>query len=412
MLKTRAVLALSLLSPLIGCAEESAEPRTTMDAGAATSDGGGKDGGTPRADAGAKLDFSAFDDAVEAAIAAHNAANPDAGLRGASAVVVDEEGAVVHSQGYGEYEAERLYLVASASKPLSVGVLMRLADQGLLDLDTPISEYLGEWGEHKTNVTVAQLVSNSSGLPSLGEISSPTAGSNPALLPHFCQYREAGSLETCGKAIYTDDVPANNRPPDEMYRYGGSQWQLAGAIAEQVSGKSWAKLIEETYVEPCGVDSLAYTNQFEKGGLGYPTFFEADPANLPETQNPSIEGGAYLTAQDYGKLLGMHLRGGTCGSKRVLSKEAVARMQKDRVGGDDGYGPGTGNAGLPGYGLGWWVNDAQGYVASPGAYGAYPLIDQKRRYALFLVIESTTAVGSAIALKAKPTLDRIFDAKN
>lgn len=409
MLKTRAALALSLLSPLFGCVEESAEPRTMMDASSATADGG-KDGGTPRTDAGtdagAKLDFSKFDEALEAAIAAHNEANPTKQVRGASAVVVDKATGIVHSQGYGEYAADRLYLVASASKPLSVGVLMRLADQGKLDLDTPISEYLGDWGEHKTNVTVAQLVSNSSGLPSLAEVSGGLT--NPALMPHLCQYLETGKLSDCGKVIYSDEVPANNRPPDEVWRYGGSQWQLAGAVAEQVSGKSWADLIQETYVQPCGVESLAYTNPFGKGETGYPAAFDGDATSAPKTANPSIEGGAYITAQDYGTLLWMHLRGGTCGTKRVLSADSVERMQHNRVSGEDGYGGMTSSPALDGYGLGWWTSEAEGIVASPGLYGAYPVIDQNRDYALILLIEVDTTVGGKLFAAAKPELDRVF----
>ena len=67
---------------------------------------------------------------------------------------------------------------------------------------------------------------------------------------------------------------------------------------------------------------------------------------------------------------------------------------------------------LPGYGLGWWVNEAQSYVASPGAYGAYPLIDQKRGYAAIIIIEVTSTVGGTLAAASKPALDGIFDGRS
>ncbi|MET0340486.1 MAG: serine hydrolase, partial [Polyangiales bacterium] len=311
----RALFALTALG-YSGCAEEPADSRY-VDAGASLSDGsvqadaGKADAGT-RTDgnpATATRDFAKFEKAVDDAVAAHNAtATPDLQIRGLSTVVVDREDGVVHTSGHGDFDADRLYLIASSSKILSVGVLMRLADQGKLDIDAPISRYLPEaWGAHKQGVSVASLVSNSSGLPSLGEI----IANSSAYLPHLCQYSDQGSLESCGRAIYSDDSPGANREPDKQFRYGGSQWQLAGAVAEQVSGKSWAELIEETYRAPCGVESLGYTNQFAKSSLGYPKDFDGDASLQPKTQNPSIEGGAYITGPDYGKLLHMHLRGGT-----------------------------------------------------------------------------------------------------
>lgn len=403
MSKSRALFALTLLTHLAACADEHPSVDQVRDASAATvADSGALD----------PLEFDAFDQALEAAIAKHNEENPTVLVRGASAVVVDRTRGVVHQKGYGAYSADRLYLIASSSKILSVGVLMRLADEGKLDLDAPISKYLSDWGSFKQNVTVAQLVSNSSGLPALDEIAKAATSMDPAALTrinaHICQYSERGKLSECGRSIYTDPLPENNRQPDVEFRYGGSQWQLAGAVAEKVSGESWAELVDETYAA-CDVPSLGYTNQFGRQPFGYPTFFEADADKLPPTENPSIEGGAYVTAPDYGKLLWMHLRGGKCGDTQVLSEAAVARMQKDRVGGKDGYAPEVGTRGtIPGYGLGWWVDDAQGYIADPGAYGAYPVIDAKRGYAYFIVIELTTEVGAKLALATKPVLDEIF----
>jgi CubicO group peptidase (beta-lactamase class C family) len=430
------LIALAGLSHLGACAEEKADPQlvrnlnpaTRADGGAAkdggpaaTKDGGAgasKDGGGSKT---SQLDFTSFDEALDKAIADYNASPAGATqpIKGASAVVVHKDLGLVHSKGYGEFEADRLYLIASASKILSAGVLMRLADEGKLDIDKPISDYLAEaWDEHKTNVTTAQLLSNSSGLPSLPELSAAGASMMPAKLAqyaaHFCQYMPAGKLSDCGKSIYSDETPENNREPDVEFLYGGSQWQLAGAVAEQVSGKSWAELIEEIYVEPCGANSLAYTNQFGaradgSSALTYPKDFEGDVSKLPKSDNPSIEGGAYVTAPDYAKFLLMHLRDGKCDDNEVLSKEAVETMRTDRVAAYGGS-PST-NPTMPSpyseYGLGWWMNDDM--IADPGAYGAFPFLDLKRKYGAMIVIEISSTVGGQLAFGTKPKLDAIFD---
>lgn len=408
--------ALSLLS---ACAEDKDDPALSATDASATAapTGSTGDGGTA-GDGG--LDFKSFDDALQTAITNYNATDAGAALPilGASAVVVHKDLGAVHSKGFGQFAADRLYLIASASKILSVGVLKRLEDQGKVDFNVPISKYLGAgWGEHKTNVSLAQLFSNSSGLPSLSEIlklsSTPTAELLAQYNAHLCQYAPAGTLSDCGKSIYQDDMPGNNRAPDKVFLYGGSQWQLAGAVAEVVSGKTWAELIKETYVTPCGVPSIGYTNPYGQAGvspLGYPSF-DANQAKLPVSSNPSIEGGGYATAPDYAKLLLMHLRGGKCGDTSVLSADAVATMQKDRVaayGGTPSTGAAaTGTSIFTGYGLGWWISEQM--IADPGAYGAFPFLDLKRGYGAIIMLEVSSAVGGQVGLAVKPSLDAIFD---
>ena len=372
----------------------------------------GDDGGAPPA-----LNFERYDAAISAFLTDH-------GITGASGVVVHKDYGMVHLAGYGEYSPDRLYLVASSSKVVSAGVLMRLADEGKLDIDGPIGKYVSAWGMNdKSNLEVAQLLSNSAGLVGLLD--------DPTYAPYICQYVDSGSLSDCAKNVFTADDADRRKAPDTSFHYGGGQWQLAGGIAELVSGKPWADLVKETYVDPCDAPSLGYTNQYTKaaqqgaGGvaaaLSYPAFFQADVANLPVTSNPSIEGGLYTTAEDYGKILLMHLRRGYCGSKQVLSYNAVQRMQVDRIlekynGSTAGAASAatmmdpSGSSSLDGYGMGWWIDrNHEGVFADPGAYGAFPWLDLPRGYAAFIVIESGAATGAQLWAQVKPVLDEVFD---
>jgi CubicO group peptidase (beta-lactamase class C family) len=342
------------------------------------------------------LVFAAFDSAMEAGLTAK-------GLAGATAVIVQKDSGIVYVKGYGAYDKNRIFLLASASKVLSVGVLMRLADQGALNVDAPIGTYVGsQWGSAKSGLTIAQMLSNSSGMVGLVD--------NPFYLPYLCQYRPMGTSTECAQQIYSAHDANDIVPPDTQFRYGGGQWQLAGGVAVAVSGKPWSQLIRETYVEPCGTTSLGYTNQFNDGAAsGYPTWFTGDPSTLNKTDNPNIEGGGYISAEDYGKILLMHLRGGMCGSTRVLSEAAAARMQQDRIG--SVYGGVTNKALLQGYGLGWWIDRSHpGVVADIGLYGATPWIDVPRGYAAMILIEGNSTIGGQLWMQTKPILDAIFDA--
>jgi CubicO group peptidase (beta-lactamase class C family) len=176
-----------------------------------------------------------------------------------------------------------------------------------------------------------------------------------------------------------------------------------------VSGLSWRELIAQTYVEPCSAQSLGYNNPFAGGGAGgYPPAFQGDPSRLEPTENPNIEGGAYVDVEDYAKILALHLGSGSCGGEPVLSEGAVARMQQDRIG--TVYGGSTNVPALAGYGFGWWIDRQHpGIAADPGLYGAVPWLDRERHYGAFIALEATSDDGLALWAETKPLVDRVFD---
>ncbi|MFZ4519219.1 MAG: serine hydrolase domain-containing protein [Microthrixaceae bacterium] len=394
--RTRALAPL-LAALLVAAACSSGTARTSAGEGGSTTTGTS----VPTASA-TEVDPAVFAD-VDAKLREQVQAK---GLNGAGLVIVDRERGRIHESYVGDFGPDRVSLIASSSKMLTAGVLLRLADQGVLDLDAPVAK-VAPWGAAHPDITPAQLISNSSGLPGLED--------GLGIPDYLCQYIPSGTLQACAEKVFTtpqDD--AQMIPPDTQFRYGGAQWQVAGAVAEAASGKSWAELVRGTYVEPCGTGSLAYNNHFgvmsgAKGTFSYPAAFNADPATLRPTENPNMEGGAYVTPRDYAELLLMQLRGGRCGDTRVLSSDAVQRMQADRIG--EVYEGTTGSEGLEGYGMGWWVDRGQqGLVEDAGAYGTVPWIDRGRRYAAYLVVEDTFETGSAMARELRPMIDRAVKA--
>ena len=309
------------------------------------------------------------------------------GLNGAGLIVVQRDDGVVHHDHWGEFGPERISLIASSSKMVVAGVLMRLHDDGLLDIDAPVADVAG-WGAGNPEVTPAQLISNSSGLVGLLP--------NPAYGPYVCQFLPIGTLQACAEQVFTTtDDDADIVPPDTEFRYGGAQWQVAGAVAEVASGKSWAALIDEVYVQPCGLDVLAFNNPFtqlEGDPYRYPASFDSDPSTLMPTDNPNLEAGAYVTTGDYGALLLMHLRDGMCGDNQVLSAESLDRMHSDRIMaayGSDVWGSG--------YGMGWWVDRENGRITDGGLYGTVPWLDLEDGYGAYLVVEADSPTGNALA---------------
>jgi CubicO group peptidase (beta-lactamase class C family) len=338
-------------------------------------------------------DFTAIDATIDDFVGTR-------GLDGAGFIVVDADEGVVHEHYVGVFAPERISLVASSSKMVTAGVLARLHDDGVLDLDAPVADVV-EWGAGNPDVTPAQLVSNSSGLVGLLP--------DVAYSPYRCQFMWTGSIQECAEQIFTTpDDDAEIVPPDTQFRYGGAQWQVAGAVAEVASGKTWAELVEEIYVEPCGLATLGYNNHFAQigeGGFIYPDSFDGDLTTLQPTDNPNMEGGMYTTTGDYAELLLMHLRGGWCGDEQVLSQTALDRLHADRIGGIYGsVGPGTG------YGMGWWIDRDSGRIYDPGAYGSVPWLDLADGYGAYVVLEADAVTGTQLAGELYDPLDDVMAA--
>ncbi len=337
---------------------------------------------TPTSAPARVYDLSAVEPIMADFVAEHD-------LNGAGLVVVEPGHGIVYEHYVGEFGPERISLVASATKMVTAGVLMHLADQGLLDPEQPIAEYVPWAAGHNPDVTVADLVSNASGLVGLLP--------EPGYLPYVCQFLADAELETCAESIWTtSDDDADVVPPRTEYRYGGAQWQIAGAVAETVSGKPWSELLDEIYIEPCGVESLGYTNHWAQlggGGFAYPAEFDGDLSLLAPTENPHMEGGLYITPRDYAELLLVQLRGGRCGDTQVFSADALETMHTDRLA-PFGGATQTGT----GYGWGWWIErDGSSRITDPGAYGAVPWLDLDGGFGAYLVLESDATLGIVLA---------------
>ena len=352
----------------------------------AVNSGGGTDPNSVSAD----FDFSTVDPLIADFVDRN-------GLNGAALVVVHRDFGIIDERFWGVFDAERVSMIASSSKMVAASVLLALDDAGQLDINAPIADVLPYAAGHP-DITTAQLLSNSSGLPGLMATSKYP--------DYLCAFSHQGSLQECAEAILTtpsddDDVVA----PDTRFDYGGVQWQVAGAVAEAASGMSWAELVDQLIVQPCGLTNFAFNNPFsqiETAGFSHPPGFDNNPEVLGATANPNIEGGAYSTTTDYAALMLMHLRGGVCGDTTVVSQKALDMMHNDRIA--EAY---DGHAGshVTGYGMGWWVDRMTGTISDPGAFGSVPILDLDDGYGMLLMTESSSGLAGTLADELLPLID-------
>ncbi len=295
----------------------------------------------------ASYDFSAAD-----AIAADTV--DDYNLPGGVLVLSDDDG-TLFEEGYGSYTPTTGVLIASASKWLSGATIMTLVDDGLVDLDAPISTYLTTWTGAKGNITMRQLFSHTSGLVD----------------DHPCEGNTSITLAQCVDQIYATPL---EHTPGTVLNYGGVSMKVGGRIAEVVTGQTWAQLFSERIATPLGMTSTFYF-----GG-----------------SNPGVGGSGFSNTRDYSRFLRMLLRGGELDGTTVLSSSSVAAMHADSVGGLPNVSGGNNK-----YGIGNWVDTAGpmgGTIqsASYGAFGTTPWINWNRGYAgIFLVYTEVNGMQQA-----------------
>jgi CubicO group peptidase (beta-lactamase class C family) len=139
-------------------------------------------------------------------------------------------------QAFGNASSEdAIFLLASITKPIAIAAVMSLVDQGTLALDDPAQKYIPEFrGEGREGITIRQLMTHVSGLPDqLPE--NAELRSRHAPLSAFVE----GAIRT--PLLF---------PPGSKYSYSSMGILLATEVAQRISGKSIASLVDEVVYRP------------------------------------------------------------------------------------------------------------------------------------------------------------------
>ncbi|HEX2973878.1 MAG TPA: serine hydrolase domain-containing protein [Tepidisphaeraceae bacterium] len=310
-----------------------------------------------------RYDFAALSQRMQQLIDDHTA-------NGFGLMIV-KDGQIVYEKAFGQFKLDDVVPIASATKMPTVTAVMRLVDQKKIDLNEKVSKYLPEWPADKTDMTIRQLLSCTHGLPQ-------------AVLVLL---NRRITLEDATKTIA--QMPLRSKP-GEQFAYGGAGFQVAGRVAEVVSGKPWNQFFQEELAKPLGLTSFTY-------GL---------------TQNPMLGGGAFSNMEDYAKLLILHLGKGLYNGQRFLNEQVVAEMQKDEIGQKPiAYSPVSHEYH---YGLSWWLRPAERGKAvtefsDPGMLGTTPWIDLERGYGAIILIRHRRGTGLRIHEAARPLIQAAID---
>lgn len=243
--------------------------------------------------------------------------------------------------------SDSIYRMYSMTKPVTAVAAMILYERGILNLLSPVSDYLEGFQNQKVYtkdglvdvvrpVTVQDLLNMTSGIPYPDD--SFEAGRLMGALysqvdkEHF-DGKPADTISFCNRM---GQIPLEFQP-GERWRYGASA-DVLGAVIEVVSGRKLSVFLQEEIFHPLGmVDTGFYVpeDKFKR----FAEIYDYDPETkqlVPFTSPflgmygwltpPAFEsGGAGLvsTVEDYSRFALMLVNGGTYHGKRILGHKTV-----------------------------------------------------------------------------------------
>jgi CubicO group peptidase (beta-lactamase class C family) len=343
-------------------------------------------GGSPRTRQDAKFD---------ALVAFARAEIARQGVPGAAiAVVVD--GKLKYQAGVGTkrvgredpVRADTLFAIGSATKMLTAAGVLTLRDEGKLDLDAPITEYVpsfqlaGAEASRTSDIHVRQLLSHSAGLPDEGP-------------PTVCAQSLSEWIED-----EAHRVPLWYEP-GRLWDYSNLGYAVAGLALERLSGRPFADAMKERIFDPLDMGSATFDPSVARGrdhSLGHVPGSQGDlqPVEVDSRTCPALgpEGGRFFaTAGDMARFAQALLADGA----PVLEPASVEAMEGRQMETHE----------FPGetYGFGLFSFEAQGvrhlyHGGDTTDFNSMVVLVPQRKFAVVVLFNRDTGGSGLVAAKA------------
>ncbi|HTR20218.1 MAG TPA: serine hydrolase [Gemmatimonadales bacterium] len=304
--------------------------------------------GVPPADQ-ARRALQGFDKWVDSAVASWKVVGAAVGI------IVD--GQIVYAKGHGFRDRDKqlpvttqtLFAIGSASKAFTVFALGTLVDQGRVDWDKPVADYLPGFRMYDPDVTqrlsVRDLVTHRSGLPR-----------------HDLVWYN-------NKTITRDELVRRLRylPPNkdlrETFQYNNLMFVTAGYLVGKLVGTSWEDAIRSLVFRPLGMmgTNLSVAESQRAPDFSLPYEVRHDTVRQMPFRDISLVGPAgsiNSNIDDMLKWVRMQLSDGSVDGKRIIQKATLLDMHAPHmpIGLSDQK-----EFGAADYGMGWFLTSYRGH---------------------------------------------------
>jgi CubicO group peptidase (beta-lactamase class C family) len=239
-----------------------------------------------------------------------------------------------------------LFQFGSTGKTFTATAIMRLVEQGKIDLDAPVRTYVPELvlkdEDVAARVTVLQLLNHTAGWE--GDMMDSTGEGDDALEKYVALMAKLEQVAPLGDGV----------------SYNNASLSLAGRVIEKVTGQTFEQAIRELLIDPLGLEqTFFFVNEImtRRFAVGHNVHEDgrvtvARPWALPRGGAPA--GGISATARDQIAWVKFHLGDGTApDGTRLLSQDLLDRMKEPTV---DMRGSALGDY----VGISWLMRDVDG----------------------------------------------------
>ena len=244
-------------------------------------------------------------------------------------VSVVRDGEPLFAKGYGYADLESLtpvdpdrtlFRIGSITKLFTWTAVMQLVEQGALDLDADVNDYLRSVrvpATYPEPVTMAHLMAH-------------TAGFEDRSVGLFA--RTADSVRPLSELLGAG-LPARVRPVGQAAAYSNHGVALAGLVVEELSGLAWNDYLEARILTPLGMTRTTGVQPVPDPlardlAIGYDVIAGSFVPRSFDYSPLAPAGSMSTTASDMTRFMLAHLGGGSHGGAAILRDVTVQQMHR------------------------------------------------------------------------------------
>ena len=271
----------------------------------------------PKPEAVALADYGRVKETIADLIKSEMRKNDVVGL---SIALVDDQ-RVVWAQGFGYADEEKkiaatpetIYRAGTLTRLFTTAAVMQLAEQGKLDIDRPLKEYLPEFSvksrfNNAGPITLRSLMTNHSGLPSRSFKGMWSKKPEP-----FTKVLDQ----------IRDDYVAY--PPGFIYSNSDLGFTLLGIVLQKVTGRDFISSLDETLLKPMNMAGSSLLPAPGKNSGATKSYRKGREIDEPLCRDVPAYG-LKTTVTDISRLMQMVFAQGRFGSRQILKPETLSEM--------------------------------------------------------------------------------------
>jgi CubicO group peptidase (beta-lactamase class C family) len=207
-------------------------------------------------------------------------------------VLVAQDGVVLLSKGYGLADREQgiqntpqtRFRLGSVTKQFTAMAILILQQQGKLDVQDPICQYIDACPQAWQAITIHHLLTHTSGIHNF---------------TNMLSYRRFMAEPTTPEQTMDvfKDLPLDFQP-GERFKYSNSGYIVLGSIIERVSGQTYEAFLQQAIFTPLNMDNSGYEHPDSGVAVGYGRDSTDKSADFIDMSVPYAAGALYSTVED------------------------------------------------------------------------------------------------------------------